>query len=63
MMVARFFMCERRVSNLIYYSVFVLFILLFRSVASRWLQTVYCIDIFMCKRKVSNFSCINKIAV
>ena len=44
-MVARFLMCERKVSNLTYYFLVILF---FRNVATGWLQAICFINFFIC---------------
>ena len=67
-MVAKFFICERKVSNLIYYSHVLLITMVYnkmlnkRPVSTGWLQTIgvnnNVNNFFMCKRIVINFSCI-----
>ena len=46
-MVAMFFMCEIKVSNLF-----------FRPVATGWLQAICFVNFFICIGKISDFSCI-----
>ena len=57
---AKFSMSERKVDNLIYYFsvILLLFISLFRSIETGWLQTICFINFYICRRKVSNSSCI-----
>ena len=57
-MVATFSMCERKVSNLIYYFVvnLFLFILCLRPVAAGCSQSIFFINVFISKRIMSNFS-------
>ena len=57
MMVAKFFNMQKKFElfDLLFFSYF---IFTFKPIATGWLQTIYFINLYICKRKGSNHSCI-----